>query len=565
MTGLLQNEWIKIRKQTGYRVFLILFAVVVLLVAPVSKLFSELMNGLVLTPEKEKENYEEMADYYRENGDTAEAEYYTGLADSLSFFIEEKIGTDSWRYRSFAEDYQSICVAAQLCAAVTGGRLEAEKLIGRAYTVDGSSYYLVPEEAVDENNRVTDAFDASETLRSLETLKKTEEDKILHADEMAAVRDRIAERETRVAAAKATVSELEEAVRKSPDNQGLRYKLDSAKRTLDGEEEVLLAYRQLLERNAGCDSWQYRAVTEVLVPAVAYYPATVVMPEEVYREQNNSGTSYATYLRGTEEVTKATEGAVSTVWYSLSNNVPLYAGTESTSVRSTLLSGFDTICGWISLFLIVVAVLTVSSEYTSGTIRLLLIRPKKRSKIVLSKYFCVALVAAGMVFGALVLHVIMTVILNGPSDLFLPKLFGYGDRVLKLNGVLYLIVYALLKLVGILLPATFGFLLATLIRKSALPIILSILGSSVASGIQSLARFIQYTFSFRALDFTILTNFDPASRLVAATDIVTSYDFSNYLCNRSVCLPASVAVTVLHVALIAFFAVLVFCKREVRS
>lgn len=34
MTGLLQNEWIKIRKQTGYRVFLILFAVVVLLVAP---------------------------------------------------------------------------------------------------------------------------------------------------------------------------------------------------------------------------------------------------------------------------------------------------------------------------------------------------------------------------------------------------------------------------------------------------------------------------------------------------------------------------------------------------
>lgn len=53
------------------------------------------MNGSVLTPEKEKENYEEMADYYRENGDTAEAEYYTGLADSLSFFIEEKIGTDS--------------------------------------------------------------------------------------------------------------------------------------------------------------------------------------------------------------------------------------------------------------------------------------------------------------------------------------------------------------------------------------------------------------------------------------------------------------------------------------
>ena len=176
MTGLLQNEWIKIRKQTGYRVFLILFAVVVLLVAPVSKLFSELMNGSVLTPAKEKENYEEMADYYRENGDTAEAEYYTGLADSLSFFIEEKIGTDSWRYRSFAEDYQSICVAARLCAAVMGGRLEAEKLIGRAYTVDGSIYYLVPAEAVDENNRVTDAFDASETLRSLETLKKKEED-----------------------------------------------------------------------------------------------------------------------------------------------------------------------------------------------------------------------------------------------------------------------------------------------------------------------------------------------------------------------------------------------------
>ena len=568
MTGLLGNEWMKFRKQTGYRVLLIVFAVAVLLVMPISKLLSELLGGLVGahdTMEEQRAAYEKIAETYRESGNTEEAEYYFGLADACKFFADNKIEADSWRYQLHAEEYMSLCEAARLCGAVVNGMIPAQRLVGRTYLSNGIKYDLVPEEAIDENGQVTDAFDASRKKQELTALISKAEQSILNADAMAQVREKAELYGMRVEAAKQNVNELSRQAEEKPDDLSLAYNLEVAKQSLAAEEQLLLAYRWLVNWGDGCDSWQYRTVTEVLTPAVSFYSAKVVMPEEVYRERDSGGGSYATYLRSTEETAKAVDGAVSTVWYSLINDIPLSGTDGNASVRASLLSGFDMVCGWISLFLVVVAVLTVSSEYTSGTIRLLLIRPKKRSKIILSKYFCVALIAAGMVFASLILLTVMAAILNGAGDLFLPKLFGYGDKVTEMNGVLYLFVYTLLKLIGVLLSASFAFLLATLIRKSALPIILSFLGSSIASGIQSLTRFLQYSYSFHVLDFTILTNFDPASRLVTATDIVTSYDFSNYLCNRSVCLPASAAVTVLHVAILVLLAVVTFSKREVRS
>jgi ABC-2 type transport system permease protein len=50
----------------------------------------------------------------------------------------------------------------------------------------------------------------------------------------------------------------------------------------------------------------------------------------------------------------------------------------------------------ISLFTIVVGASSVASEFSNGTIKMLLIRPYRRWKILLSKYLCTLLFAAGM-------------------------------------------------------------------------------------------------------------------------------------------------------------------------
>lgn len=125
----------------------------------------------------------------------------------------------------------------------------------------------------------------------------------------------------------------------------------------------------------------------------------------------------------------------------------------------------------ITIFTVVVSAESVAGEFSSGTIKLLLIRPWSRSKILLSKYIAL------LIF-ALLLSVLMLL----SSFVLNLLLFGYGDAktanaalgVLNNSGPFsYMMQVYVLDYLGLIMIVTFSFMLSTLFRSGGLAIGLS--------------------------------------------------------------------------------------------
>lgn len=126
----------------------------------------------------------------------------------------------------------------------------------------------------------------------------------------------------------------------------------------------------------------------------------------------------------------------------------------------------------VTIFTVVIAAGGVADEFTSGTIKLLLIRPWSRSKILLSKYI------ANMMFA------IMLAVLLFTSTLLASWLcFGINPVVTDQSSMVipegtspfsYMLQYYAMNLVSLVVTVTLAFMLSTVFRSSGLAIGLSL-------------------------------------------------------------------------------------------
>ena len=156
--------------------------------------------------------------------------------------------------------------------------------------------------------------------------------------------------------------------------------------------------------------------------------------------------------------------------YMLDHNYP--------PIDNTLWGGMLTASGLIilvTLFTVIIAGDMVAGEFTWGTIKLLLIRPASRSKILLSKYLTTLLFAATL----LVILFITALIVNGFSygfeRLSLPHLtVNAAGQVQEKNMLFYVFATYGLKLIELVMIVTLAFMISTVFRSASLAIGLSI-------------------------------------------------------------------------------------------
>ena len=162
------------------------------------------------------------------------------------------------------------------------------------------------------------------------------------------------------------------------------------------------------------------------------------------------------------------EGQIAIAEHRLENDI---APLESDSMQQQVL---DThmMLSLVTLFTVIVAAGIVASEFSQGTIKMLLTRPVQRWKILTSKYITVLLFA--------VLLSIITLLSTALAGLLF---LGIGDgSLLTWNGAevaeaafwLEAIKLAALKFSSIWMISTFAFMLGTVFRSSSLAIGLSI-------------------------------------------------------------------------------------------
>lgn len=193
----------------------------------------------------------------------------------------------------------------------------------------------------------------------------------------------------------------------------------------------------------------------------------------------------------------------------------------------------------VSIYAAVIAADIVAGEFTWGTIKLLLIRPWTRTKVLLSKLLAVLLFTLAMsaVFFVIALAVSFLIFSNEPSQYL-------GDSPLSriLESLLY-------SYVDLLVIAAFSFMLSTVFRSSGIAIGLSI--------------FILFAGNI----FTLL--FHPSRYAWAKYLLFTNMDLGQYRGGQvgpaGMTLGFSITVLVVYVLLFLAVAWLVFKKRDVAA
>jgi ABC-2 type transport system permease protein len=129
----------------------------------------------------------------------------------------------------------------------------------------------------------------------------------------------------------------------------------------------------------------------------------------------------------------------------------------------------------ITLFMVIVAGDSVAGEFSAGTIKLLLIRPASRLKILVSKYLSVILFGLLLLVVLFVVSVLFNGLLFGFGYMDLPLLtVGDGGQVEEKNMVVTLWQTYLLNGVSTVLFVTMAFMISTAFRSSAMAIGISI-------------------------------------------------------------------------------------------
>ncbi|MFJ5715487.1 ABC transporter permease [Neobacillus sp. NPDC093127] len=200
------------------------------------------------------------------------------------------------------------------------------------------------------------------------------------------------------------------------------------------------------------------------------------------------------------------------------------------------------------LFIIIVSAGIVASEFNWGTIKLLLIRPINRTKILLSKYLTVLLYALFLLAILFVFSTALGAILFGSPDKAIPYLNYYNGQVTEQNIVVHLLIHYGLSSIDTIMLVTMAFMISSVFRNSSLAIGLSL--------------FLLFT----GAQFTTLLSmkFNWAKYLLFANTDLKQY-FEGTPMVEGMTLPFSITMLLIYFAIFQFLAFYVFKKRDVAA
>jgi ABC-2 type transport system permease protein len=124
----------------------------------------------------------------------------------------------------------------------------------------------------------------------------------------------------------------------------------------------------------------------------------------------------------------------------------------------------------IALFAIIMGGRIVANEFSEGTIKLLLIRPSKRWKILVSKYISVMGHTLLMLVILLVVSILVGGILFGFKGVSQPFLTNANGKISEVNMLAHIIQLCGLKCISLVMMVTLAFMISTVARNSGMAI-----------------------------------------------------------------------------------------------
>lgn len=201
----------------------------------------------------------------------------------------------------------------------------------------------------------------------------------------------------------------------------------------------------------------------------------------------------------------------------------------------------------IAIITITIAAGIVANEFSTGTIKLLLIRPVSRAKILLSKYASVVLFSIIVLLFTFILSFLVGAILFGFGDVG-PYLTYSDGQVLERTQIGYAFFKFMLSSIGLFMLTTMAFMISAAFRNSSLAIGISMFLLLMGS---SLTMMLAYKFEWAK--YIIFANID-----------LLTY-FENGPLIEGMTLSFSIIVLIVYFALFHLVAFLFFTKRDVAA
>ena len=186
------------------------------------------------------------------------------------------------------------------------------------------------------------------------------------------------------------------------------------------------------------------------------------------------------------------------------------------------------------LFIIVIVVMIagtiVSEEFNKGTIKLLLVKPYSRNKILLSKFITVLIITVFATVVVLGMEIIVGGLIFGFDSLSVPVIvYNFNTNMIQeINIFAYVGTQVLMILPSVILLATLSFALSTIFTNSPVAIALPLLGYMGVAVINQLAM--QYNIGF--LRYFVTLNWDFTQYLYGGMPLMegSTPEFSVVIC-----------------------------------
>ena len=225
---------------------------------------------------------------------------------------------------------------------------------------------------------------------------------------------------------------------------------------------------------------------------------------------------------------------------------------DTSSAKGILLSTFDEY----EIFLIVMFMMTagviVSEEFSKGTIKLLLIKPYKRSTILASKFITSIIIAIIVILLVLLMQFVVGGVIQG-FDSFKNPTIIYDhtiNNVKQINTIQYLAMQALGKAPMYILLMTLAFAFSTIFTNSALAITISLLGYMGSSVINMLALNLKLNW----IKYFVTPNWN-----------LTEYFWGGIPTFEGITLPFSIAIIVIYMVIMLVPTFIIFQKKNIKN
>ena len=518
LARLIGNENKKVLKQTGLRVLLIIIAALTAL-AP---LLDFTLKKIVGSPSYSghDSNYwtynterlkKQLADA-EENGRICDAEYYRVFLDTTEFFEKNNIHED-WRLDVFRSDYATLRGTVGLVKLIIEDGVDSDDIkesmmSSFLYEIDPNGIYPYQTVLLPEN---------------IEATYKAQKDALAELEERILTytlgdyyASKLEEAKAALEAARQSVEYLKSGSapadpRLTPELSAefIAYEVALGERLVEWNELNVQAWQWLTDNVFDYRGWQFNTVVKLQWLKTLADSPTGVSRELFYASDYFSSdiVDYEEYIAMTQKNARSFEEASAIICASMEHGVPI-RGTVNDSTKTLFLSEFSSSFGIIVIFVIILAGMTLSNEYTAGTVRLLLIRPQRRSRILASKLLSGGILWVAATAVASVLLAVECIALFGVKDLFAPAIFNHGTKVMIVPAIFAFLWRVLLSFISTAPIILFTLLISTLIKRSALPIALAMICRFSTSVITTISLSLQKLhLEYTPLPYLDLTSF----------------------------------------------------------